>query len=65
MKLRRNEIARKMGVAPTTISSWKTRNTDFPQPVGRYYDYEAVTKWKAEHDAKQSDTGKSIPGLTA
>lgn len=61
IRIRRKELASKLAVAPTTVSSWKTRYPDFPQPVGRYYDLDAVLNWKAKHDAEQSDSGKSIP----
>lgn len=60
-RIRRKDLARKLLVAPSTVSSWKTRYPDFPKPIGRYYDLDAVLEWKAKHDAEQSDAGKGIP----
>jgi uncharacterized protein YjcR len=59
-RVRRYELASHLAIAPTTISTWKSRYLDFPQPVGRFYDLEAVKKWKAQHDDKESHTRKGI-----
>lgn len=64
-RVRRYELARKLIVSPNTISSWRSRYSDFPQPIGRFYDLDAVLKWKREHDRKESASGKSIPRASA
>jgi phage terminase Nu1 subunit (DNA packaging protein) len=51
-RVRRRELARILGVSVTTVSSWKTRYMDFPLPIGRFYDLDAVLDWKARHDIK-------------
>ncbi len=64
-RVRRYELARRLVVSANTISSWKYRYPDFPQPVGRYYDLAAVTEWKAKHESKESDAGKGISGTAS
>jgi hypothetical protein len=44
-RVKRKELATYLGVAVTTISTWKSRYANFPSPVGRYYDLEAVLNW--------------------
>ena len=44
-RVKRKELATYLGVAVTTISTWKSRYANFPSPVGRYYDLEAVLDW--------------------
>lgn len=48
-RVRRKELASMFGVSVSTVSSWRTRYSDFPQPIGRYYDFYAVAKWRAKH----------------
>ncbi len=52
-RMKRDDLARYLGVAPATVSSWKYRHPDFPQPVGRYYDIDAVIKWDQSRLEKQ------------
>lgn len=52
--VRREELARHLIVSPNTISSWKLRYEDFPQPIGRYYNVAAVNEWLRNRTEVQS-----------
>lgn len=64
-RVRRYELAQRLIVSPNTISSWRFRYADFPQPIGRFYDLAAVTEWKAKHEHKESHVGESISGTAS
>ncbi len=68
------EIARMGGVGLTTVSGWRHRYDDFPQPVkevengpapSRYFVAAEVTRWLIERRPRGRDGGKAHLGLFA